>query len=337
MDLILIRKKLLIIPGVRDAIVRIMGQAMLASANKSIGGMFIGIDPVQESEKGNLFVRSIIKGRLFQEANGRSAIVGNKVAEKLKIGLGKKLVYTTTDVNGEIVSEIARMAGIFKTGIDEVDGSMILLPIDRVRSTLRYGPRDATLVAVIIEDYRYAEEMRDRIGASVGNQSREVLDWKQTQRELAGIITLDKSGNYIIQILIGFLIAAGILNTLLMSVMERTREFGIMMAVGMSPATLFRLVIMESIWLGTLGIVLGIIITTPWYSYMYYMGIDFSGAIGNDYSASGVLVDPLLKIRLFKESALVILVGIFMLTILSGIYPAWRAGRVPPVESLKTI
>jgi ABC-type lipoprotein release transport system permease subunit len=70
---------------------------------------------------------------------------------------------------------------------------------------------------------------------------------------------------------------------------------------------------------------------------MYYHGIDFTGMVGSDYSASGVLIDPLMKIRLFKESSAAIMAGVFTLTILSGIYPAWHAGRVPPVESLKTI
>jgi ABC-type lipoprotein release transport system permease subunit len=333
----MVRERLLRMPGVKDALVRIMGQAMLASANKSIGGVFLGIDPGLESGEQNLFIRSIVEGQLFTGTDGLGAVVGNKVAEKLNIGINKKLVYTTTDVNGEIVSEIARVTGIFKTGVSEVDGSMILLPIDRVRTTLSYGPEDSTLISVVIEDQRRASKMRDIINSDVGDPAREVLSWKETQSELASIITLDKAGNRIIQVLIGLLIAAGILNTLLMSVMERTREFGVMMAVGMSPFTLFRLVIMESIWFGLLGLLLGVIITAPWYAFMYYHGIDFSSMIGSDYSASGVLIDPLVKIRLFKESSAAIMTGVFMLTILSGIYPAWRAGRVPPVESLKAI
>jgi ABC-type lipoprotein release transport system permease subunit len=146
---------------------------------------------------------------------------------------------------------------------------------------------------------------------------------------------MDRIGNYISQVLIGLLIAAGILNTMLMSVMERTREFGVMMAIGMSPKTLFKLVIVESVCLALIGIVLGIIITAPWYAYLYYVGLDFSGAIGDDYSAGGILIDPLIKIRLYKESVIAILTGVFILTLLSGLYPAWRAGRIPPVESLK--
>ena len=332
-----IREQVLTMPGISDAVVRIMGQAMFASASKTVGGMFMAVDPAQESTEQNLLLRSLVQGQLFPQADGRGVVIGNKMAEKLNLRIGKKLVYTTTDVSGEIVSEIARVAGIFKTGVIEVDGSMVLLPINSVRTTLHYDSQDATLVSVIINDQRYSEEMRDKIDAMVGNPRREVLTWKQTQSELAGIITMDKSGNYIMQILIGLLIAAGILNTLLMSVLERSREFGVMMAIGMSPKTLFKLVLVESFWLALIGLVLGIIITIPWYAYLHYVGLDFSGAIGEDYSAGGVLVDPLIRIRLFKESIIAILAGIFSLTLLSGIYPAWRAGHTPPVESLRAM
>jgi len=332
-----IKARLLQMQGINNAFVRIMGQTMLASANKSIGGAFIAIDPNAESGENNLFVRSIVQGQLFSDKDVQGAVVGVRVAKKLNLTLGKKLVYTTTDVNGEIVSEIARVTGIFQTGVSEVDGSMILLPIDRVRKVLSYKPEDATMVSIVIKDQRRSGEIRDMVRSALNNSNLDVLSWRETQSEVASIITLDKAGNRIIQVLIGLLIAAGILNTLLMSVMERTREFGVMMAVGMSPFTLFRLVIMESIWFGLLGLMLGVIITVPWYAFMYYHGIDFSGMIGTDYSASGVLINPLVKIILYRESATWILIALFTLTILSGIYPAWRAGRVPPVESLKEI
>ncbi len=332
-----IRQQVLNMPEVNDAIVRIMGQAMFASASKTIGGMFFGVDPAQESAEQNLLLRSMVEGNLFSGTDGRGVVVGSKLAEKLNLRIGKKLVYTTTDVKGEIVSEIARVVGIFKTGVNEVDGTVVLLPIGRVQATLNYRAQDATLVAITITDQRHAERMRDEISKIVGNPSREVLSWQQTQAELAGLITLDRSGNYISQFLIGLLIAAGILNTLLMSVLERTREFGVMMAVGMSPARLFKLVMIESVWLALIGLVIGVIITVPWYAYLHQVGLDFSGAIGDDYNAAGVLVDPLIKIRLYKESIIGIFTGVFSLTLLSGIYPAWRAGRIPPVESLKAM
>ncbi len=325
------------IPGVSDAMIRIMGQAIFASARKTIGGAFLAIDPTQESVATNLFIRSIVEGELFPSADGRGVVIGSKMARKLGLRLGKKLVYTTTDAQGEIVSEIARVTAIFKTGVNEIDGSMVLLPIDSVRATLNYAANDATLVAVYLADHRQIDYLRVVIESAVDNPQTEVLSWKTTQPDLAGIIAMDRGGNYISQLLVGLLIAAGILNTMLMSVMERSKEFGVMMAIGMAPGTLFKLVITESIWLALVGLIVGLLITTPWYLYLYYIGIDFSAALGDDYSAGGVLIDPIFHIRLYRESAVAILSGVFLLTLISGLYPAWHATRMPPVESLKTL
>jgi len=324
-------------PSTTQVVIRIMGQAMFASAIKTVGGVFIAVDPDQESDDVNTMLKSIIEGKIFTSSSGRGVVVGQRMAERLKLKLGKKLVYTTTDIHGEIVSAIARVSAIYKTGINEVDGHMVLLPLNQVRKILQYGDDEAGLVAVMIRDQRYTDSVQQQLLASVGRPEREVLSWRQTQSDLAGLITIDRSSNYITQLLVGLLIAAGILNTLLMSVLERTREFGIMIAVGMSPATLFRLVMAESFWMALIGLLLGILLTAPWFYYMSTVGIDFSSSIGDDYTASGVLVDPVIKIRLFKESVAAILLAVFTLTMVSGLYPAWRAGRVVPVESIKAI
>ncbi len=321
---------------VTDAMIRISGQAMLASANKSIGGMFIAIDPSLESKRYNLFLRSIIKGSLFATANSPGIVVGVKLAEKLHLRIGKKVVYTTTDASGEIVSAIERVTGIFKTGVNEVDNSMVLLPIRRVQKTLGYKPDEASLIALILDDQRKTKITRDTLASLPSYKNVEVITWKQSQPDLAGMIEMDKSSNYISQLLIALLVAAGILNTMLMSVLERKHEFGVMMAVGMAPQSLFKLVMIESFWLAIVGLIIGIVITIPWYIYMTEVGIDLSGAYGDDMDFGGVLIDPIMKIRLFKESIFAILSGLFILALSAGAYPAWRAGRIPPVDSLKT-
>jgi len=323
--------------NVADAMTRIQGQAMFASANKSIGGMFIAIDPKQETPENNLFIRSIIKGSLFNSANSRGIVIGEKMAAKLKLRAGKKVVYTTTDASGEIVSAMERVTGIFKTHINEVDSSMVLLPISRVQKTLGYTPEEATLVAVVLKDQRFAERTRNLLSENPTYTNAEVLSWHETQPDLAGMIAMDKSTNYISQVLIGLLVAAGILNTLLMSVLERKHEFGVMMAVGMTPFNLFRLVMIESIWLAVVGLIMGIFISIPWYLYMSEIGIDLSAAYADGSDLGGVLIDPIMHIHLYKESALAILLGVFTLAMSSGAYPAWQAGRVPPIESLKVI
>lgn len=331
------KQKTLATGDVEAAFVRIMGQAMFAAGAKNVGGMFIGVDLAAETARYNIFIRSLQEGKIFTDNDGRGIVIGARMAEKLNVGLGKKVVYTVTDKNGELTSEVSRVSGIFKTGDDAVDGSVALLPIDRVRRTLRYEPQAASFVAIFLSDHRKVAGVQQELAGIFNRDPAEVLTWNETQADLAGIIAIDRFFNYLLQFLIGLLIAAGITNTQLMSVLERTREFGVMIAIGMSPLQLVRMILIESFWIGVCGLLLGIAITAPWYAYMSEVGIDLGRHIGDDYSAGGVLVDPVLKFRLFKENALIILAGVFGLTLLAGLYPAFRAGRVPPVESLKNI
>ncbi|HFE37544.1 MAG TPA: ABC transporter permease [Gammaproteobacteria bacterium] len=321
---------------VADAMIRITGQAMFASANKSIGGMFMAIDPKQETPQNNLFIRAIVEGKLFGGADTPGIVVGEQMAKKLRLRIGKKVVYTTSDANGEIVSAMERVTGIFKTGIKEVDSGMVLLPITRVQKMLNYRKDEATLVALMLKDQRKTSVIRDTLSQSALYHKTEILSWQQSQPELSGMITMDKSINYTSQLLIGLLVAAGVLNTVLMSVLERKREFGVMMAVGMSPGNLFWLVMIESFWLALVGLAIGIIVSIPWYIYMHETGLDLSSAYGDNMDFGGVLIDPVMKIRLFSESIIAILLGLFTLALGASAYPAWRAGRIPPVESLKT-
>lgn len=329
-------KKLESTPGVTGAYVRIMGQAMFATAGKSAGGVFLGIDPTDENRRVNLFVRSISEGELFAPDDLRGIVVGKLMAEKLDLRLGKRVVYTLVDVNGEIVSEVAKVRGIFETGVDGVDGSFALLPIDRVRRTLGYGSGAASMVAFFIDDHRKASVFEDRLTGSFG-PNEEVSTWRRTQNSIAGLVEIDRSINYMFQLLIGILIGAGVLNTILMSVLERRREFGVMMAIGTTPGQLFSLVSVEAFLVGVVGLIAGVIMTIPWYAYMTRVGIDFSSLYGEKLEAGGVLMESVIKLRLYPESAAAILIGVFLLTMLAGLYPAYQAGREPPVETLKEV
>jgi len=323
------------LPEVKSVVGRIQGQAMFASARKSVAGTFIAIDPARENANNNLFIQALSEGDMLTKPSGNGIVMGEDLARKLQLSLGKKVVYTTTDANGDIVSAIARVSGLFKTGVSEVDGGMALLPIQSVQKVLGYQADEVSLIAVSLADQRTSYALRDRMQVLSEFKDVEVLNWQQTQPDLAGMIAVDQSANWISQLLIALLIAAGILNTMLMSVLERVREFGVMMALGMSPRSLFCLVMLESFWLAVIGLIIGVIITIPWYLYMADTGIDLTSAYGNDFSFGGVLLDTVFKIRLYKESIIGILIGLFSLALLSGAYPAWRAGRIPPVESLK--
>lgn len=300
--------------------------------------MFMAIDPARENSEHNFFLRSVVAGELFADTDGRGAVIGKEMAEKLRLRPGLKMVVTVADKDGELTSELLRVSGVFRTGDHAADSSVVLLPLARMRDTLGYGPVGASLLAVYVADLRRVENVRSSLAADLsGQEALEVLTWRETQADLAGLIAVDRLFNYLLQLLVGLVIAAGIMNTMHMSVLERSREFGVMLALGMSPGQTARLVLVESFWLGCLGVVLGIAITAPWFYYMSRTGIDLSSLVGEDYSAGGVLVDPVMKLRLFRESGLAILGTVFALTLVAGIYPALRAGRMPPARTIKEV
>lgn len=325
------------IPGVERAAARISGQGMFQSAAKSTGGVFIAIDPAREDGSINLFIKSLTRGEVFTEPDGRGALVGKLTAEKLGIDLGKKLVLTAIDKDGEVVSELFRVSGIFETGVAEVDGGTLVVPIERARELLRYAPGEATMVSVYVADHRLSAPVRDHLRAQLGDAvggGAEVLSWRETQPELANMSEIDRAMDTLFLSLLGLLIAAGVLNTSLMSVLERKREFGMMMAVGLKPASLAGMVVVESLFVGLVGLAAGALLCVPWVYFLINVGLDVSGMIG-DYNAANVAVDPILRAEIYPLHMLAIAAVMLAMSVAAGLYPAISAARVPPIETLR--
>jgi ABC-type lipoprotein release transport system permease subunit len=140
------------------------------------------------------------------------------------------------------------------------------------------------------------------------------------------------------EIIIGILVAAGIFNTLFVSVMERRREFGIMMAIGYSPGQLFRLVMAESAWVAAAGLVLSGVVTAYPYYYFNTVGLDISTMIGKQGGViEGISLEPIIKVAIYPENLGLIVLAVFITTLLAGLYPAWKAGRISPVDSIKLV
>ena len=138
------------------------------------------------------------------------------------------------------------------------------------------------------------------------------------------------------QIIIALLICAGIFNTLFVSVMERVREFGIMLAIGCDPLQLFSMVMWESLWLAVVGLAGGFM-TAAWpYYYLAKHGIDISSHLGDEaIDVAGVGFSPILNVGIYPEHVVYISCAVVLTTLFAGIYPAWRAGRVVPVDSIR--
>jgi ABC-type lipoprotein release transport system permease subunit len=324
-------------PEVVRAVTRITGNLMIATASQNYGAAFIAFDPAAEDATTLSLIEALREGEMLSSSADGGIVLGKRLAQNLDAGVGRKVVYTLTDKNGEIVQEAARVSGIVSTGAPSVDAGLCLLPIDRLRKVLGYQPDEAVQVGVFVADHRRADVVAARVGESVG-AGVSALPWHQIQPELSGFIAMKVAGTQFMEAIIMVLVAAGIFNTLFVGVMERVREFGIMLAIGFSPARLFGLVMCESLWLGLVGLLLAAAVTAGPYYYMATAGIDLSGMMGEGSSeVAGVAISPVMYVDIFPENLLAIAAAALLATLISGLYPAWKAGRVVPVESIRLV
>ena len=325
------------LPHVTGTTTRITGAAMLATAKNSRGTMFIAIDPQRETPQTFGLLDAQWEGEPLMAADQKKAVVlGAGMAENLGVTLGSKVVYTVTDRHGEIVSGLVRVVGIVTTGAPSLDASLCLLPIDVMRKSLGYEPQESTMVAVYVNDHRQsaatAAALRAKVPAGVA-----VLPWNEAQPDLAGFIAMKEGGAVVFEVIIMVLLAAGIFNTIFVSVMERLREFGIMSAIGFTSRQLFTLVMWESIWLSVVGLLGSVLAIAGPYYHLSTQGIDYSQMVGDGAEVAGVAMDPILYVRIHPESALVIVAAVVLATLVSGLYPAWRAGRANPADAIRVV
>jgi len=317
---------------------RISGQAMLATAADSFGAAFLAIDPADEDEATLSMLEGLVEGEMFATTRDKGVILGARLADNLGVGMGKRVVYTMTDVNGDIVAGLARVSGIIRTGSRGIDGGLCLLPIDAVRAIVGYAPDEATQLAVFIDDQRQSDVVADDLQGAAGADVA-ALPWHRTQPELAAMIAMKVGSTRFIEALIAVLVAAGIFNTLFISVMERMREFGIMNAIGFSSGRLFALVMLESLWLALVGLAASVAVTAGPYFYLASTGIKLSSIYEDveGLDVAGITLPDTMTVGIFPENAAIIAIAAVLAIVLSGLYPAWKAGHVEPVETIRLV
>jgi ABC-type lipoprotein release transport system permease subunit len=321
--------------GVASWTPRIVGQALLSTSYGNVGAGLMAVDPQRERGM-SLFTRKLVEGKYLNDVSGRGAILGVKMAEKLKVSVGSKVVVTANDRHGEIAAELLRVEGIFKTGSEMLDGYVFQLPLGRARRLLGLNDSEVTQIAVFLEDQRGTDavvgELREEL-ASFGNVA--VLPWREVMPELASYIEIDKASNYIFEAIVLVIIAAGILNTLLMSVLERRYEFGVILCLGLKPSSLLFIILLESAYIGLLGVSAGLMVGLAINRYFIVSGFDMNWFMDGEIDISGVVLDPILYADLSGAHLFYIVALVFVLTLLAGVYPSVKAARSVPVEILR--
>ncbi|MBN2344620.1 MAG: ABC transporter permease [Deltaproteobacteria bacterium] len=319
---------------------RIMSHAMVATAAQSMGALVYGIDRAKENRQTFALLSGKLQGKFPGPTDVNGVVVGSKLAERLEITIGKKLVLTMTDKNGDIVSSLGRVRGILTTGSDSLDSTICITDINALRNILGVSSTQVTQLAVFIDDHRLSRPLAAALSRKgLAPESVDILPWQKINPDLDGLVATKMASAKVFELLILFLVAAGIFNTLYVSVMERMREFGILNAIGFSGGRLFSLVIWESLFTAALGLCMAALVTAIPYYYMYSHGINLAEMAGDgkEMTINGVGMATTIYVDIYVEKALAI-AGVAVLgTLLSGLYPAYRAARVVPVESIKLV
>jgi len=315
---------------------KITGSGMLSSAHDSTGVAFDAVQP-EKNKKFSLIKKKIIEGE-YLTGNLRDILIGKTLAERLKVKLGSKVVLTVNDKENNITQELFRVRGIFQTGSEMNDGFYALLNFSKMQQVLKFKNSEASVIAAYTHNYRNTGKVISKITADPSipfDSETGTYPWSEVMKELSQYISVDKGSNYVMQAFLLLIIAAGILNAVLMSVMERFREFGIMIALGFSRAKLWLMIMCEAVMLAFWGLFFGSVLGWILDDYFIKNPLDLRKIYGENLSISGVAWEPLMKTGLFIDHYLVILSCIFLMVIIFSLYPAFKAAKTDPIEAIE--
>lgn len=294
----------------------------------------IGVDPAREPGFSEMD-RRVVDGRYLEPGDRLQAFVGHELATRLRLRLGDRLVLTASDPDGTITDQLVRVVGTFRTAIPEVDQGLIHIPLRTAQAWL--GVDGVTTIAVLLDRSwdtdRWVQRLRHDLGARADRVT--VLSWRAASPELDAAVRMDDYGDYVFHGILFVIIALAIVNTVLMSVLYRTREFGVIRALGLRRRDTALLVMIEGLILtgisGLVGLILGLAVTWGF----FHDGFDLTALMGDQMTAAGAVIDPVF-IPQFRVVQLVqSVVSVIIIGIVASLYPAWRATRIDMAEAMK--
>ena len=270
-----LRAAILRVPGVDAAAPRVNTFAIVAYGQRSYGAMVVGIDPASEI-KVSTIAADIRQGRYLRPLDDDAAIVGETLARNLGLSVGEKITLLGSALDGSVAADVLRVAGVFRSGIPEIDRNLLEMPLARAQNTFGLGGRTTTIAisgATLTTIQGALPALR-----SLGRKHGVVLqDWGALQPALRDSITLKYITSSLLYATLVTVVAFIILNTLLMSALERTHEFGVLLAIGMRPSRIGRMVWLEQIILALAGCAIGIAIGAAVTLWFARQGIVYSG------------------------------------------------------------
>ncbi len=314
------------------ASVRVTTRGLASSPEGALPAWIAGVDATVETAFSKLG-EEVTDGRYLEDGDRLHAYIGAGMAERLGVRTGSRMVLTAQAASGDIEGQLVRVVGIYRTGVDALDQSLVHIPLGTARSWL--GVDGATTVAVLLTHSSFTDAVVAGVRGRVDPAGAEVVGWPVTQPDLYSALKLDDGGDWAFHMILFAIVALAILNAVFMSVLHRQREMGLLRALGLSGRETGLVVLLEGILLtiasGIVGVLLGLAVV--W--FFLRDGLDLSGMWPEEFNLGGVAFDPVLypviEARHVVQSAIMtVAIGLS-----ASAYPAWQAGRLDPAESVK--
>jgi ABC-type lipoprotein release transport system permease subunit len=313
---------------------RVLAGGLVTSPTNAVTVAIMGVDPEPEAELSRA-ARNVVDGEWLKPDDKRGLLLGDTLAKRLGVGVKSRIVVMAPNPEdpGESTSLLFRVRGIFHSGVEILDNFSVMVSVNGAQPLL-VGTDPAHQIAVIYDtDGETQQGLAKAKTMDIGEAA--VLSWKEALPDLQAFIEVDTRTNEIFFLVLGFIVVLGVINTMLMSVLERVREFGVMMALGMRPKTLAGLVLLEGSLLGLasalVGTAFGALFTYP----LATTGLDFSEAMGETMMVDGVAMDSLMFAQYAPDRMAIYACAAIAMTVLASAWPAFRVTRMRPIQAIQ--
>lgn len=318
------------IPEIKGFSPRIYAGGLVSSKANSTGAIIFAIDPEKES-KVSSFHTKVKEGEFIRSENYFDIVVGKRMLKNLNLNIGDTVVVLTSGYDGSMGNYKFRICGAFSMGYSDFDGMAVFMHIKGADELLSMNGRISS-IAIALNSLKDIPHVKDRLNNKFIQSGYEALDWKDLMPDLKQLMELDDISAVIYLAILMLVVAFGILNTLLMSVTERFREFGVLLAIGIKHQQLLIILILEVIFLTLIGLIIGTGLSYLINYYVYLNPINLTGDFAKIYEEFGFI--PQIHSTMDSSIFLSTIYSIIIITAVSTIYPAYR---VIKLEALKGI
>jgi len=323
--------RLLHLPQVQGSSPRLRSFGLLSHQQESSPVELLGVLPNREQSVTS-FQQHLTAGHYLDTVDADGVLLGEGLARRLAVVPGDSLVFVTQAADGSIGNDLLQVRGVFSTGDQGHDNGLALVPL-RWLQQLLVLPGVLHEISLRIDNplqaTRFAEQIRPQLPVGL-----EVLDWGEMLPEMREVVASYDVSRMIIVVILYIATGLGILNTFFMSVLERTREFGVLMAIGMRPGQIRLMVLLETLSMGVLALICGVALGVLMSLYMAQVGVDLSGSLTPITYAGGTIL-PRLHAVLELSNVLIPAVTLLLVCLAAGFLPANRAAKMQPVVAIR--